>query len=342
MALGELARILPGSRLSQAVQKGFHVMDNGHALKISELDRLRATGISTLQINLGPICNQHCNHCHLEAGPDRTEAMSSETVDMILELLGSDPIQTLDITGGAPELHSEFLRLVAGARPLVSRLIDRCNLTVLILSGQEDTAKFLGEHQVEIIASLPCYTQGNVDAARGSGAFDTSIAALKKLNAIGYGSDAELVLNLVYNPIGPKLPASAQELEEDYKCELDQQFGVRFNQLQTMANAPIGRFERALSQSGGRNEYLNYLANNFNPETVPCLMCRHMISVGWDGRLYDCDFNLALSLPVNHGAPDHISDFDYDALRCRRIVTGDHCLACTAGAGSSCGGELVS
>lgn len=313
----------------------------GRVFNVNELDGLCANDIATLQVNLGPICNQSCSHCHLEAGPHRTEAMCSETVDKILELLGRNPIQTLDITGGAPELHPDFRRLVVGSRPLVSQVIDRCNLTVLMLPGQEETAEFLRHHRVEIVASLPCYTQGNVDAARGSGAFDASIAALKKLNALGYGSDPELVLNIVYNPSGPDLPASAPDLEEDYKRELDQRFGARFNHILTMTNAPIGRFDKALREAGRRDEYLAYLADSFNADTLPHLMCRHMVSVGWDGRLYDCDFNLALSLPVNHGAPDHVSGFDYHALRRRRIVTGDHCLACTAGSGSSCGGELV-
>ncbi len=210
-----------------------------------------------------------------------------------------------------------------------------------MLPGQEATAEFLRRHKVEITASLPCYTQGNVDAARGSGTFDASIAALKKLNALGYGSNPELVLNLVYNSGGPTLPASALELEDDYRSELDQHFSVRFSRLLTMANAPIGRFDKTLREAGCREDYLKYLADNFNTSTVPHLMCRHMVSVGWDGRLYDCDFNLALSLPVNHGAPDHISRFDLDALCTRQIVTGEHCLACTAASGSSCGGELV-
>lgn len=316
-------------------------MENRRISKISELDMLRAVEISTLQVNLGTVCNQSCSHCHLRAGPSRTEMMSSEGIDLILETLRRIPFQTLDITGGAPEMHPDFRRLVIEARPLVCRLIDRCNLTILMQPGQENTAEFLKRHQVEIIASLPCYTLQNVDSMRGSGVFESSISALKKLNSIGYGVDPKLPLNIVYNPEGASLPASGLSLEDEFKRELYQQFGVQFNRLLVMANAPIGRFNETLRKSGLRDEYMDYLAANFNSKTVPDLMCRHTLSVGWDGRLYDCDFNLALNIPVNHGTPNTLTDFDYNELQSRRIVTGDHCLTCTAGSGSSCGGELV-
>ncbi len=316
-------------------------MNNNHIGRIEALQGLRARDISTIQVNLGLRCNQQCSHCHLEAGPDDDRIMSETTMDLILDVLRGYRADTLDVTGGAPELHPHFRRFVEQARPLVPRLIDRCNLTVLMLPDQQDTPEFLRHHKAEIVASLPCYTRENVDAVRGPGVFETSIAALKKLNQLGYGSDPDLVLNLMYNPGGPFLPASAEELEADYRRELDSNHGVRFNRLLTMANSPIGRFGEALHKAGDHDEYIGCLAGSFNAETVPQLMCRHMVSVGWDGRLYDCDFNLALSLPVNHGAPDHISVFDAEALSCRRIVTGEHCLACTAGAGSSCGGELA-
>lgn len=317
-------------------------MENRRICKINELDTIHAVEISTLQVNLGTVCNQSCSHCHLEAGPDRTEIMSSEGIDLILGILERIPFQTLDITGGAPEMHPDFCKLVIGARSLVPRIIDRCNLTVLMLPGQESTAEFLQKHHVEIIASLPCYTSENVDGMRGNGVFDASISALRKLNSIGYGIDPELILNLVYNPEGPRLPATGLVLERDFKSELGKHYGVYFNNLLVITNSPIGRFGKELNKSGLQDEYMDYLAVSFNSNTIPDLMCRHALSVGWDGRLYDCDFNLALNLPVNHGAPNTIIDFDYNELRCRRIVTRDHCLACTAGSGSSCGGELVS
>lgn len=306
------------------------------------LEGLWADRVSTLQVNLGLRCNQQCGHCHVEAGPGEDRMMSAETVDAVLDVLSRHRFETLDITGGAPELHSDFRRLVSGARPLVPRIIDRCNLTVLLLPVQRDTPEFLRDHRVEITASLPCYTRENVDAARGPRVFERSIAAIRWLNTIGYGRDPELILNLAYNPGGPVLPAKSLELEADYREELASNFGVTFNHLVTLANAPIGRFDARLRETGQREEYIDYLVRNFNPDTLPQLMCRRMVSVGWDGWLYDCDFNLALSVPVNHGVPDRVTDFNFEALCGRQIVTGDHCLACAAGSGSSCGGELVS
>jgi radical SAM/Cys-rich protein len=304
---------------------------------------LYAEEISTMQVNLGPRCNQLCPHCHQSAGPDRTEMMSAATIDLILDVLDDCPIVSLDITGGAPELHPDFRRLVRRARAMGVHVIDRCNLTVLRLSSQWETARFLRDHQVEITASLPCYTEEGTDAARGPGVFGDSIAALKLLNDLGYGySSPELVLNLVYNPSTAALPPDARDLEADFKRELMHSYGIRVDRVLTMTNSPIGRFDEGLGRSGDRDRYIRDLADAFNPETLPRLMCRRMISVGWDGRLYDCDFNLALSLHAADGATDGLYEFDYEALSNRRIVTGEHCLACAAGSGSSCGGALIS
>jgi radical SAM/Cys-rich protein len=295
-----------------------------------------------VQVNLGKKCNQACKHCHVEAGPNGREQMDLRTMDRALELLArTDSIATIDITGGAPELNPHFKRLVSGARALQMRVLDRCNLTVLLENGQHDTVGFLAENEVSVIASLPCYTAENVNAQRGKGVFDKSIRALKLLNGVGYGrpgSSRELIL--VYNPGGNFLPAPQQDLEMDYRRELGGRFGVEFTSLYTIANMPIGRFERHLNSNGQFESYMDLLQNSFNPRTLPKLMCRSMISIGWDGRLYDCDFNQTLDLGVEGMAKTLWDIWSFDDVLSAPIGVANHCYGCTAGAGSSCGGTL--
>lgn len=304
------------------------------------LSALRAESIDTLQVNFGNICNQTCVHCHQSAGPGRAESMSSDTIGLILQVLARHRIATLDITGGAPELHPGLRRLIEGARDCGTSVILRCNLTALLLPEQHGLAGFLRDNSVGVIASLPCYTSENVDAIRGSGVFKHSIEALKLLNDHGYGLSGDLRLDLAYSPKSPTLPGPAQELEDDYRRELAS-LGVSFDHLITMANSPVGRFGSMLRATGELDSYISYLADQFSPQTVPLVMCRRAVSLGWDGRLYDCDFNLALRKPVSCAVSKRFSDYGYDTLRGRRIVTGNHCLACTAGAGSSCAGALL-
>jgi radical SAM/Cys-rich protein len=306
------------------------------------LEPLVATGIAVLQINVGKLCNQTCAHCHVDAGPDRKEIMSRKTAEDCIRALARTDIATVDITGGAPELNPNFRWLVSEARRLGRHVIDRCNLTVLRLPSQADLAEFLAAHKVEVIASLPYYRAEQTDAQRGLGVFDKSIAAIRKLNALGYGREGSgLELNLVYNPVGAFLPPRQQSIERQFKRELEQKFGVVFNRLYTITNMPISRFLEFLVATGNYESYMERLANAFNPTAAAGVMCRTMVSVGWDGTLYDCDFNQMLELTTNHGAPRHIRDFDAAALARRRIVTGNHCYGCTAGAGSSCGGATT-
>jgi radical SAM/Cys-rich protein len=303
---------------------------------------LRRTAPNVLQVNVGRRCDLACHHCHVEAGPNRTEMMDRRTADRVLDLLARHPeLGTLDLTGGAPELNAEFRHLVRGASRLGRKVIDRCNLTVLLEPGQEDTAAFLAQHRVRVVASLPCYTAENVDAQRGRRVFERSIAALQLLNNLGYGQPgSDLGLDLVYNPQGASLPPPQAELEARYHEELDSLFGVVFDQLITITNMPIKRFAHALARDGQAEAYQALLVNHFNPETVPELMCRQTLSVGWDGRLYDCDFNQMLELPLG-GGPTSIFDLEsLDRLPGATIATGTHCFGCTAGAGSSCGGAL--
>lgn len=304
---------------------------------------LRRGRLEVLQINLGRLCNQTCVHCHVEAGPRRTEIMPRAVADRVLDWLAASDVVTVDITGGAPELNPSFRYLVESVRALSARrhLIDRCNLTVLFEPGQEDLGEFVARHQVEIIASLPCYLEENVDRQRGRGAFEGSIRALRKLNGLGYGIDPSLPLNLVFNPIGAKLPPGQAELEADYKAELKARFGIVFNRLYTLTNLPIGRFAAQLRREGAFDEYLELLANAFNAATLDGLMCRNTLSVGWRGEVYDCDFNQMLGLQWRNGRPLFLWDIDPAALDGREIITGNHCLGCSAGAGSSCGGALV-
>jgi radical SAM/Cys-rich protein len=310
----------------------------------AQLDRvglypLRATGITIFQINVGKLCNQTCRHCHVDAGPDRLEIMSRETVEQCLIALAKTDIPTIDITGGAPELNPNFRWLVERARKLGRHVMDRCNLSVLLLPSQADLAEFLASHGVEIIASLPSYHAGQTDAQRGDGIFEKSMEALRLLNRFGYGRpDGGLALNLVYNPVGAFLPPQQNAIEAQFKKELRTRYDIEFNRLYTITNMPISRFLEFLVESGNYDQYMTRLANAFNPAAAAGVMCRYTLSVGWDGKLYDCDFNQMLELPVDHGAPSHIREFDPMQLHYRQIVTRNHCYGCTAGSGSSCSG----
>jgi radical SAM/Cys-rich protein len=304
---------------------------------------LRATGITVFQINVGKLCNQTCRHCHVDAGPDRSEVMSRETAELCLEALSKTDIPTVDITGGAPELNPNFRWLVDQSSALGRHIMDRCNLTVLLLPSQADLAEFLAAHRVEIVASLPYYRAGQTDAQRGDGVFDKSIAALKLLNGLGYGqAGTGLLLNLLYNPVGAFLPPKQEAIEAQFRRELLIRHGIVFNHLYTITNMPISRFLEFLVESGNYDGYMERLANAFNPAAAAGVMCRYTLSVGWDGTLYDCDFNQMLELPVDHGTPRHIRDFDPARLHTRQIVMRNHCYGCTAGSGSSCGGVTTS
>lgn len=301
----------------------------------------RAAGIETLQVNVGKVCNQTCRHCHVDAGPTRTESMTREIVEFVLDVLRRYDIPNLDITGGAPELNPNFEYLVREARTLGRHVMDRCNLTVFFVEGKGHLPEFLREHQVEVIASLPCYLEKNVEAQRGKGVFAKSIEALQWLNRLGYGAPGSgLILNLVYNPLGPSMPPAQKPLEDTYRKELGERFGIVFNHLFTLTNMPISRFLIDLVRHGNYERYMELLLEKFNPATLEGLMCRTLVSVGWDGRLYDCDFNQMLDLPLVEGLPNHIRDFDAYLLGRRRIRTAAHCFGCTAGAGSSCTGAL--
>ena len=308
------------------------------------LQPLRAARVTTLQVNVGKLCNQACRHCHVDAGPHQTGAevnMDRATIDRVVEVLQGGGFDLLDLTGGAPELNPNFRHLVEQARALGVRVMDRCNLSVLFEPGQEGLAGFLAEHRVEITASLPFYHRDRTDRQRGTGVFDKSIEGLRLLNGLGYGSGDGHVLNLVYNPVGAYLPADQHELEADYRHELDRLFDVRFDHLFCITNMPIARFSRWLRESGNEEGYLQTLLAAFNPSALPGVMCRDLVSIGPDGAIYDCDFNQMVGLRVEPDAPQNLWDFDRDALSRRQVVTGEHCLGCTAGAGSSCGGETV-
>lgn len=311
-------------------------------LSAAGLSPLTALRVDTLQVNVGRVCNQTCRHCHVDAGPDRREAMARDTVDHCLRVLRDFDIPTLDITGGAPELNPHFRELVRGARALDRRVIDRCNLTVLEIPAQADLAGFLAAHRVEVVASLPYFEADRTDAQRGDGVFDRSLRGLRRLNALGYGRpDSGLILNLVYNPAGAFLPPDQGDLEVRFRRELRERWGVEFNRLFALANMPIGRFLEFLRATGNYEGYMTRLANAFNPAAVAGLMCRNLLSVGWDGALYDCDFNQMLDWPLVEGAPAHIRDFDPARLSRRSVAIGNHCFGCTAGGGSSCGGSLA-
>jgi radical SAM/Cys-rich protein len=315
-------------------------------LQVTDFPPLRRKSIDTLQVNLGYRCNQSCLHCHVNAGPNRTEQMDGATVDLVLEVMRARRIATLDLTGGAPELNEHFRRLVSSARALGATVIDRCNLTILEEPGHEDLAEFLREERVQVVASLPCYAQANVDRQRGEGVFDKSIRALQRLNALGYGADgSDLTLNLVYNPQGPSLPPPQFQLEQDYKRFLAVNFGVRFNQLLTITNQPIARFGSTLISKGQFRDYMALLRSAHRPENLPGVMCRSLVSVDWQGNLHDCDFNQMLGMPLRadgrRGAALHLRDLLARDLADNPIAVADHCYACTAGQGSSCGGALA-
>jgi radical SAM/Cys-rich protein len=304
---------------------------------------LRRSRPEILQLNVGRICNLTCVHCHVNAGPARKEIMSRDTMDRVLDWLAQTDIATVDITGGAPEMIPDFRYLVNRLKALEQprHIIDRCNLTILLEAGFADLPRFLADHGIEIIASLPCYSLKNVDAQRGEGVFDGSIRALQILNDLGYGTDPRLPLHLVYNPVGAFLPGPQGELQADYQVELRRQFGIVFNRLYTITNMPIARFAAFLRRHGQFEDYQELLVNAFNPATVDGLMCRNTLNIGWRGEVYDCDFNQMLELQWHHRRPLFLWDIDPAMLEHRNILTGDHCFGCTAWCGSSCTGSLA-
>jgi radical SAM/Cys-rich protein len=312
------------------------------ALQEAGLHPLRPTRLDIFQINVGKMCNQTCRHCHVDAGPDRREVMSRETMEQCLAALAKTAIPAVDLTGGAPEMNPHFRWLVEEVRKLGRHVMDRCNLTILETAPHADLPEFFARHQVEVVCSLPHYRALNTDKQRGEGVYEKSIRALKKLNALGYGDGKSgLRLVLVTNPVGAFLPAGQASLEAEWKRELLKNHGIRFDALFTLTNMPISRFLEWLEQSGNLAAYLERLVVAFNPAAASGVMCRNTLSVGWDGQLYDCDFNQMLDLPVEAGAPRHIRDFDLAKLEARSIVTDRHCFGCTAGAGSSCGGATT-
>jgi len=313
-----------------------------HVLRDAGLGPLRRGRLRVLQINVGKLCNQTCRHCHVDAGPHRTEIMTRATMEQCLRVLRAADIPVVDLTGGAPELNPDFRWLVEQCAALGRKIIDRCNLTVLLLSGQRDLIDFLARHNVEVVASLPYFLGERTDAQRGDGVFDRSIAALRALNAAGYGlPGSPLQLVLVYNPVGAFLPPAQAQIEADYRRELRRRYGVEFTRLYTITNVPINRYLDYLLESGNYAGYMERLVSAFNPAAAAGVMCRETLSVGWDGSLHDCDFNQMLGLGLHAPFPRHISEFDADGLADAPIRTGRHCFACTAGAGSSCGGAIA-
>jgi radical SAM/Cys-rich protein len=312
-------------------------------LEQTDFPAIKRSQLETLQVNLGYLCNQSCLHCHVNAGPKRKEIMQKETVEEVIRFLRDNKIKKLDLTGGAPELNPHFRYLVSEAHAMGVHIIDRCNLTVLHEAGQEDTADFLAQHNVEVVASLPCYLEENVDGQRGDGVFQTSIAAIKLLNISGYGLEGSgLELNLMYNPIGPHLPPPQCQLEQDYKRELKQRYEIVFNNLYTLTNMPIKRFGSTLISKGEFDGYMELLKGAYQTANLQTVMCRSLISVDWQGYVYDCDFNQMLELPLTEqGKKNHLRELSAESLNKRDIMVADHCYGCTAGQGSSCGGALV-
>jgi radical SAM/Cys-rich protein len=318
-------------------------------LKSTDFPSIRRRTVRTVQVNLGYTCNQSCVHCHVNAGPNRTEQMSRDTVDLVLDAVATKGIATVDMTGGAPELNPHFRYLVAQAREIGAHVIDRCNLTVLLEPNQEGTSEFLAGQQVEIVASLPCYLQDNVDRQRGKGVFGKSLQALRRLNELGYGVSEQLPLSLVYNPQGHSLPPAQPALEASYRKFLGERYGIRFTRLLTLANMPIARFGSTLISQGKLRDYVQLLREAHRPENLEQVMCRTLVSVDWQGFVYDCDFNQMLGLPLRefdragragHGRI-HLSDWMAMDLEDNPIVVAEHCYGCTAGQGSSCGGALA-
>jgi radical SAM/Cys-rich protein len=302
---------------------------------------LYSNSIRILQVNLGLRCNQVCTHCHVEASPNRTETMEWTVMERVLQVARSVQPDYLDLTGGAPELNPHFKPFIQSLVRQGERIQVRTNLSVMLEPGMEDLPDFLMSHEVQLVASMPCYLEENVRAQRGSGTYEKSIEAVRRLNGLGYGTNPNLALNLVYNPGGAFLPPDQSKLEADYSRELKNRFGIEFTKLLTITNMPLGRFWAELRRSKEDQKYLSLLRESFNPGTLENLMCRHQVSIAWDGKIYDCDFNLAIGAPVNHGAPDRIEQFNQSAIEKRRIVTGEHCFGCTAGCGSSCAGALL-
>lgn len=336
------AALAKSSEQVKALENGVSWPRFSQTLTKHDLPPLTAAGIEVMQINVGKLCNQTCHHCHVDAGPDRRELMTLETAAACLYAMEQADIPTLDITGGAPEMNPHFQWIVEEARGMDKRVIDRCNLTILTAPGFKHLPKFLADHEVEVVASLPCYLEDNCDRQRGDGVFQRSITALRLLNELGYGGeDGRLPLTLVYNPIGATLPPPQEQLEADYRRELRARYGVEFTRLFTITNLPVSRFLDDLLQTGQYEQYMEQLVDAFNPIAAGEVMCRTMISVDWRGRLFDCDFNQMLELSVDSSAPQTIDDFSLTSLASRPIVTGRHCYGCTAGAGSSCQGRLV-
>jgi radical SAM/Cys-rich protein len=310
------------------------VRESGH-------DTLRGLSIGTVQVNITLRCNLACHHCHVESSPKRGEEMTWETMQQVLDAAQRSGAETIDITGGAPEMHPRFRQFVELARALGKHVMVRTNLTILLEEGYHDLPEFFRRHRVHLVASLPCYLEKNVDKQRGRGVYHESIEVIKRLNAVGYGIEKELPLDLVYNPGGPSLPPPEDKLQDDYKRELLTRFGIHFTRLICITNMPIGRFLHDLQRDGKAEHYMTVLRNAFNSMTLDGLMCRHQLHVGHDGALYDCDFNYALGLGADPKSCGHISNFDPQRFLARRIATADHCLGCTAGSGSSCGGAVV-
>jgi len=311
-------------------------------LKEMKVGELTATEVEVMQINVGKMCNQVCKHCHVDAGPDRKEIMTKETMEYCLNALRSSEIKAVDLTGGAPELNPNFKWFVTELKKLNKHIIVRSNLTILVANGFEDYAEFMSLNEIEIISSLPFYSASTTDKQRGKGVFEQSIKAIEKLNNLGYGkAESGLILNLVYNPIGAFLPPGQEALEKDYKRELKNKFGLEFNNLFVITNLPISRFLDYLVESGNYLGYMNKLITAFNPVAAQQVMCRNMVSIGWEGSLYDCDFNQMLEIGLEKGLPQNIKNFNNKALEGRKIIVGNHCFGCTAGAGSSCGGATA-
>jgi len=330
------------------------MLDTRPLLMASDFPKLKRARLETLQLNLGYLCNLSCTHCHVNAGPARKELMKRDIVDMVLDFIDRQRIKTIDLTGGAPEMNPHFRYLVEQARARDVHVMDRCNLSILQMAGYEDLARFLAQHEVEIVASLPCYTQSNVDKQRGKGVFDDSVSALRKLNDVGYGTGHEnRKLSLVYNPVGPFLPPPQGPLEADYKRELASHFDIHFDQLFTITNMPISRFGAVLLSKGEFDQYMDLLKASYCADNLKSVMCRTMISVDWQGYVYDCDFNQMLAVPMQHHESSrfanvittdsqrvHLSHLLESDLNGKGIAVADHCYGCTAGQGSSCGGAL--
>ena len=334
-----------GSELAAAANQ-VQILSEGSLPKFDEmlgkhqLSTLVADQVDILQVNVGKLCNMTCQHCHVDAGPDRKEEnMNLETVDACLAAIKSGKITTLDLTGGAPEMNKHFRHFVTEARKLDCHVIDRCNLTILLANGFKDIPQFLADNQVEIVASLPCYLEENADSQRGDGSFRKSIDALKILNDLGYGKPgSDLHLTLVYNPTGPSLPPAQADLESSYREQLRERFGIEFTRLFTITNMPISRYLDHLLETKEYDGYMQTLIDAFNPAAAEAVMCRNTLSVSWDGRLFDCDFNQMLELGIDSTSEATIHNFDAAKLGNRKIITGRHCFGCTAGAGSGCQG----